>query len=91
MHPDHPKRICTPLGADYPNRRFCALGKKSFVDLSLDLDIARMVDEISKLDTIYLRENGIIPILLQLLEQEENKICQEGLFRSLLAKVLENR
>ncbi|MDR0265439.1 MAG: helix-turn-helix transcriptional regulator [Sphingobacterium sp.] len=73
-----------------PIEGFVLLVKKSFVDLSLDLEIARMVDEISKLDTIYLKENGIIPTLLQLLEQEENKICQEGLFRSLLAKVLES-
>ncbi|WP_286770977.1 helix-turn-helix transcriptional regulator [Sphingobacterium sp. 40-24] len=73
-----------------PIEGFVLLVKKSFIDLSLDLEIARMIDEISKLDTIYLKENGIIPTILRLLAQEENKICQEGLFRSLLAKVLEN-
>ncbi|OOG17888.1 hypothetical protein BWD42_11325 [Sphingobacterium sp. CZ-UAM] len=73
-----------------PIAGFVLLVKKSFIDQSLDLEIARMIDEISKSDTIYLQENGIIPVLLELLAQEENKICQEGLFRSLLAKILEN-
>lgn len=70
---------------------FVLLVKKSFVDQSLDLEITRMVDEISRFDTIYLKEKGIIPTLLKLLSQEENKICQEGLFRSLLAKALEDK
>lgn len=73
-----------------PIEGFVLLVKKSFVDLSLDLEIARMVGEISKFDTIYLKENGIIPTLLEILAQEENRIVQEGLFRSLLAKVLED-
>lgn len=73
-----------------PVEGFVLLVKKLFVDQSLDFEVARMVDEISKFDTIYLKESGIIPTLLVLLSQEENKICQEGLFRSLLAKILED-
>jgi len=73
-----------------PIEGFVLLVKKSFVDQSLDREITRLVDEISMFDTIYLKENGIIPTLLEILSQEENKISQEGLFRSLLAKALEN-
>ncbi|WP_333863276.1 helix-turn-helix domain-containing protein [Sphingobacterium sp.] len=73
-----------------PVEGFVILVKKSFVDQSLDLEIARMVDQISRFDTIYLKENGFIPVLLEILSLEENKIVQEGLFRSFLAKVLEN-
>ena len=73
-----------------PIEGYVLLVKKSFVEQSLDLEITRLVDEISQFDILYLKENGVIPTLLQLLSQEENKICQEGLFKSLLAKTLED-
>lgn len=73
-----------------PIEGFVLLIKKLFLDLSLDLEIARMVDEISKFDVIYIKKNGIIPTLLEMMSQEENRICQEGLFRSFLAKILED-
>lgn len=75
---------------EVPIEGYVLLLKKSFVEQSLDLEIARLVDEISQFDILYLKENRVIPTLLQLLSQEENKICQEGLFKSLLAKTLEN-
>ena len=72
-----------------PVKGFVLLLKDRFVDQSLDFEIHRLVDEIGRFDTIYFKEAKTIENLLELLAVEENKICQEGLFKVILAKTLE--
>lgn len=73
-----------------PVRGFVLLVKDEFVNQSLDFEINRLVDEISRRDTIYFKEASTIENLLGILAVEDNKICQEGLFKVILTKALEN-
>ncbi|WP_156308063.1 AraC family transcriptional regulator [Sphingobacterium endophyticum] len=62
--------------------------KKLFVEQSLDFEISRLVEEIINYDTIYLNELAGIDKILEVLAYDEDKISQEGLFKSILAKAL---
>ncbi|NGM63939.1 AraC family transcriptional regulator [Sphingobacterium sp. SGR-19] len=72
-----------------PVKGLVLLVKNQFVDQSLDFEINRLVDRISQFDTIYFNQATTIENLLELLAVEENRACQEGLFKAILAKVLE--
>ncbi|WP_206367108.1 AraC family transcriptional regulator [Sphingobacterium sp. SGG-5] len=72
-----------------PVKGFVLLVKDQFVNQSLDLEISRLVDQISRFDTIYLNADNTVESLCQILAVEENKTCQEGLFKAILAKALE--
>ena len=68
---------------------FVLLVKSQFVDQSLDFELNRLVERISRFDTIYFNQVRTIENLLELLAVEENRTCQEGLFKVILAKSLE--
>lgn len=72
-----------------PVKGFVLLVKDTFVSQSLDLEINRLVNTICRYDTIYFDKPEIFENLLRILAVEDNKICQEGLFKAFLAKVLE--
>lgn len=72
-----------------PVKGFVLLVKDTFVSQSLDLEINRLVNTIGRYDTIYFDKPDIFENLLRILAVEDNKICQEGLFKAFLAKVLE--
>jgi len=72
-----------------PVKGFVLLIKDAFVSQSLDLEINRLVGSICSFNTIYFDEGAVFENLLKLLAVEDNKICQEGLFKAFLAKVLE--
>lgn len=72
-----------------PVKGFVILIKDTFVSQSFDFEINRLVNAIVPYDTIYFKESCIFENLLSLLANEHNKICQEGLFKAFLAKVLE--
>src|SRR5690606_27368333 len=72
-----------------PVKGFVLLVKNQFVERSLDFEINRLVDRIGQFDTIYFNQARTIENLLELLAVEENSICQEGLFKAILAKALE--
>jgi AraC family transcriptional activator of pobA len=72
-----------------PVKGFVILIKDAFVMQSLDFEINRLVNVICRYDTIYFKEDYIFENLLSILANEYNKICQEGLFKAFLAKVLE--
>lgn len=71
-----------------PVEGFVLLVKDQFVEHSLDFEIRRLVDAISRFDTIYLEESGTMRNLMEMLAVEDNKICQEGLFKVILAKAI---
>ncbi|MBE8723019.1 AraC family transcriptional regulator [Sphingobacterium sp. Ka21] len=73
-----------------PVNGFVLLVKNLFVSRSLDFEINRLIEGISQFDTIYLKESSTIESLLKMLAVEENKVCQEGLFKVILAKALEH-
>ncbi|TJZ53337.1 helix-turn-helix domain-containing protein [Sphingobacterium olei] len=73
-----------------PVSGFVLLVKNLFVSQSLDFEINRLIDKISRFDTIYLKESDRIEKLLEMLAVEEHKVCQEGLFKVILAKALEH-
>ncbi|PVH24688.1 AraC family transcriptional regulator [Sphingobacterium corticibacter] len=72
-----------------PVKGFVLLVKSQFVERSLDLEVNRLVDRIGQFDTIYFNQDKVIEKLFELLAVEENRICQEGLFKVILAKALE--
>lgn len=72
-----------------PVKGFVLLLKDQFVEQSLDFEITRLLDRISQFDTLYFREARTIENVFELLAVEENKICQEGLFKVILSKALE--
>lgn len=72
-----------------PVKGFVLLVKNQFVNESLDFEINRLVGEITRFDTIYFKEANIIENLFDILAVENNQICQEGLFKVILAKALE--
>ncbi|MGO1243076.1 helix-turn-helix domain-containing protein [Sphingobacterium sp. JB170] len=72
-----------------PVKGFVLLVKNQFVSQSLDFEINRLVGGIKKFDTIYFKEARTIENLFKLLAAEENEVCQEGLFKVILAKSLE--
>lgn len=73
-----------------PVEGYVLLLKKLFVEQSLDFEISRLVEEVVQFDQIFLKEKLAIEQILGLLATENNKIVQEGLFKAMLAKVLEN-
>ncbi len=73
-----------------PVEGFVLLVKKLFVEQSLDFEINRLVESIIQYDQIFLKESHSIEQIFRLLEKENNKIAQEGLFKAMLSKVLEN-
>jgi AraC family transcriptional activator of pobA len=72
-----------------PVHGYVILVKDKFIDQSLDFEIPRLVAEIYHFDTIYLPELGPLWNLMELIAAENNQICQEGLFKTILAKALE--
>ena len=73
-----------------PVTGFVVLVKDIFINQSLDFEIKRLVDEIIRFDTVYLKDSKTMEALLGVLAVEENKICQEGLLKVILAKALEH-
>lgn len=71
-----------------PVKGHVVLLKKLFVEQSLDFEISRLVEEIINYDTIYLNDLVGIDKILEVLAIDEDKISQEGLFKSILAKAL---
>lgn len=72
-----------------PVEGFVLLVKDKFVEHSMDFEIQRLIGEISRFDTIYFQEPTLMKSLMEMLSVETNKICQEGLFKVILAKALE--
>ena len=73
-----------------PVKGFVLLVKSSFITQSLDFEINRLVEAISLFDVIYFNEDKTIVNLLELLAAEDNKTCQEGIFKAILAKAMEH-
>lgn len=73
-----------------PVKGFVLLVKDQFVNQSLDFEINRLANEIRAFDTIYFKEARIIEHLFEILAVEDNRVCQEGLFKVILAKALEH-
>lgn len=73
-----------------PVKGFVLLVKNAFVAQSLDFEINRLVEQISRYDAIYFKDSKIIENLLGILADEDNKTCQEGIFKAILAKTLEH-
>ncbi|PRD48819.1 helix-turn-helix domain-containing protein [Sphingobacterium haloxyli] len=69
---------------------YVVLVKKPFVDQSLDFEINRLVKEVGKYNTVYLKDGQYLQRLLEMLQEEKNMVCQEGLFKVILAKTLED-
>lgn len=74
----------------HPVDGYVLLVKDKFIDQSMDFEIPRLVAEISRFDTLYLSEVDPLWNLMELISNEKNKICQEGLFKAILAKALEH-
>lgn len=72
-----------------PVEGFVLLVKDKFVEHSMDFEIQRLVSEISRFDIIYFQESNPLKSLMEMLSMETNKICQEGLFKVILAKAIE--
>ncbi len=69
---------------------YVLLVKKLFVEQSLDIEISRLIDEVKQFDHISLNDAHSIQLICNLLENENNKIAQEGFFKAMLSKILEN-
>ncbi len=73
-----------------PVKGFVLLVKNLFVTQSLDIEINRLVDRISQFDTIHFQKTKPMKSLFEMLAAENNKVCQEGLFKVILAKALDH-
>ncbi|MFD1770365.1 AraC family transcriptional regulator [Sphingobacterium suaedae] len=74
-----------------PVSGYVILVKKPFVEESLDRDIRKLVEEVSRYSHIPLPSGEYLQALSVLLTHEENPLCIEGLFKAFLAKALEKK
>lgn len=68
---------------------YVILLKNEYISTSLDLEIGRLIEKITKVDYLKLQETTALKAILNLLVMEENSLVIEGLFKSLLAKTVE--
>lgn len=73
-----------------PVEGFVILLKNEFIANSLDLEIAKLIEKITKIDHLALHNITTLKTILEILTSEENPIVMEGLFKSLLAKTIES-
>jgi len=69
---------------------YVILLKNEFITNSLDLEIGKLVEKITKIDHLTLSNIETLKAILKILTTEENPIVMEGLFKSLLAKTIES-
>ncbi|WP_149913304.1 AraC family transcriptional regulator [Sphingobacterium cavernae] len=69
---------------------FVILLKNEFIANSLDLEIAKLIEKIAKIDHLKLHNITTLKSILEILTTEQNPIVIEGLFKSLLAKTIES-
>ncbi|MGN5953337.1 helix-turn-helix domain-containing protein [Sphingobacterium lactis] len=68
---------------------YVLLLKRHFVDASYDPELNMLLDQLVKLDILPILNVKAVETIFQLLMDETNKTCQEGLFKALIAKLLE--
>lgn len=73
-----------------PVEGFVILLKNEFIANSLDLEIGKLIEKITKIDHLELQNVTTLKTILEILATEENPIVIEGLFKSLLAKTVES-
>ncbi|WP_132225694.1 AraC family transcriptional regulator [Albibacterium bauzanense] len=67
---------------------YVLLLKKGFVEESLDVELKRILSQVSALNCLHLKENNTIETLFRLLIGENDFIVTEGILKALLVKII---
>ncbi|MGM1429725.1 AraC family transcriptional regulator [Sphingobacterium lactis] len=67
---------------------YVILVKKQFFDISLDFELSYLLEQLYGINTIPLDDSSVLAGMVSILEQEGDRICQEGLMKAILAKLV---